>query len=301
LLANESCNLGSINLSKFVKNKKIDYNSLRQTVHKAVHFLDNVIDMNSYPLPEVEQMTKANRKVGLGVMGFTDMAVMLRIPYGSETSFKLAEEIMKFIRDEARQSSIKLAEDRGVFPNWEGSIYDPKSTYFKGEELKLRNATLTTIAPTGTLAQIANCEWGIEPTTYLSYTKTVMDGKVLHYRPRGLEQMLREWGYDSEGIFLELEQGKLDKFNQLPEEIKNLAVTAMQLFPEQHVKIQSAFQKYTDNAVSKTINFPTTATKEDIKKAYLLAYELGCKGLTIYRDKSKDVQVLEEKVAEEER
>ncbi|MBI2107103.1 adenosylcobalamin-dependent ribonucleoside-diphosphate reductase [Candidatus Woesearchaeota archaeon] len=298
LLANESCNLGSINLSKFVKNKKIDYPRLRQTVHKAVHFLDNVIDMNSYPLPEIEQLTKANRKVGLGVMGFADMAVMLRIPYGSEASFKLAEDIMKFVRDEARQASIKLAENRGLFPNWKGSIYDPESQYFKGEELKLRNATLTTIAPTGTLSMIANCEPGVEPIFSIAYTKTVMDGKILHYRARGLEQVLKEDGYDSDGIFLELEQGRWDKLNQLPEEIKKLAVTSMQLTPEQHLKMQAAFQKFTDNAVSKTINFPTIATKEDIKKAYLLAYELECKGLTVYRDKSKDIQVLEEKVAE---
>jgi ribonucleoside-diphosphate reductase alpha chain len=300
LLPYESCNLGSINLTKFVKKIEgktaIDYDSLKQTVYDAVHFLDNVIDMNKYPLKEIEDMTKGNRKIGLGVMGFSDVAAMLGVPYGSDSSVKLAEDIMKFIRDEARKVSTELGEKRGVFPNWKGSIYDPESKYFKGEELKLRNATLTTIAPTGTISMISDCESGIEPFFSLAYTKTVMDGKVLHYRARGLEYLLKERGLDVEGIFAELEQGKRDKFEALPKEIKDAVKTAMILTPEQHIKVQAAFQRHTDNAVSKTINFPNSATREEIYNAYMLAYDAGCKGITVYRDGCKDVQILEEKI-----
>ena len=298
LLPYESCNLGSINLARFVQNGKIDYTRLKQVVHDSVHFLDNVIDMNKYPVKEIEEMTKANRKIGLGVMGFGDLTTILGIPYGSNESVKLGEEVMKFVRDEARKASVKLAEQRGVFPNFKGSIYDFESEDFKGENLRLRNATLTTIAPTGTTSMIADCESGIEPFFSLAYTRTVMDGKVLHYRARGLEHVLRERGLNAEEIFVELEQGKRDLLNNLSDDIKKLAVTAMQLTTEQHIRIQSAFQKYTDNAVSKTINMPTTATPGDIVCAYLHAYKSGCKGITIYRDKSKEVQVLKEKVAE---
>ncbi len=332
LLPYESCNLGSINLSNFVEGRDVNWDDLKYTVHTAVHFLDNVIDMNNYPLGKtekekqelrqslekhvedgsvidsiieeyslspIEEMTKKNRKVGLGVMGFADLIAQLRIPYGSEESTQFARKLMKFVRDEARAASSDLAEQRGVFPSWEGSIYDPDSEYFQGEELRLRNASLTTIAPTGSLSQIANVEWGIEPAFSLAYTKTVMDGKVLHYRARGLEHVLKEEGYDSEAIFAELEEGKRDRFEKLPDRIKELARTAMQLTPEQHLGIQAAFQENIDNAVSKTVNFPANATREDIKKAYLLAHDLGCKGLTIYRNESKDVQVLAEKKAQD--
>ncbi len=299
LLPYESCNLGSINLSKFVTSQRgIDYDGLRRVVHTAVHFLDNVIDMNKYPISEIETMTRANRKIGLGVMGFADMISMMKIPYGTDESLKVAEEVMRFIRDEARKASVELAGERGVFPNWEGSIYDSKSPHFKGEELRLRNATVTTIAPTGSISMIAECESGIEPSFSLAYTKTVMDGKVLHYRARGLEHVLRQEGFDVEAIFSELEQGKRDRLEQLPEGVKKLAVTSMTLTPEQHIRAQAAFQKYTDNAVSKTINLPNSATREDIEQAYLLAYKLGCKGITVYRDGSKYVQVLETKVQE---
>lgn len=307
LLPYESCNLGSINLAKMVKKAEksysgrlnnvkydIDWEKLGRTVRTAVNFLDNIIDKNRFPLPDIEQMTKANRKIGLGVMGFADMVTLLGVPYGSEGSIEIAEKVMKFVRDEARKSSVELADKRGMFPNWEGSIYDSNSKYFKGEELKLRNATLTTIAPTGTIAQIADCEWGLEAPFSIASTKTVMDGKVLHYRFRSLERVIKEEGYDAEGIFEELEQGKREKFDKLPERIKELAATSMNLTPRQHIDIQVAFQKYTDNAVSKTINFPSTATKEDVKEAYLLAYRLGCKGLTVYRDRSRDEQVFEE-------
>jgi ribonucleoside-diphosphate reductase alpha chain len=301
LLPYDSCNLGSINVSRFVRDRKIDWDKLRKTVHTGVHFLDNVIDMNKYPLKEIEEMTLSNRKIGLGVMGFADMLTKLRIPYNADQARETAEKLMKFIRDEGRAASLKLAKERGVFPHWHGSIYDPKSKYFKKENLKLRNATITTIAPTGTLAMIADCEWGIEPPFSLTYTKKVLDKKVLKYHTRGLENVLKEEGYNAEEIFNELRKGKKEKFNQLPEEIRNLGITSMDpaITPEDHVRIQAAFQKYTDNAVSKTINFPSNTTREDIKNTILLAYQEGCKGITIYRDKSKDVQVLEVKEEEE--
>lgn len=299
LLPYESCNLGSINLPRFVKEGKIDYKRLGQVVHDSVHFLDNVIDMNKYPVKEIEEMTKANRKIGLGVMGFADLTTMLRIPYGSDESVKLGKEVMKFVRDEARKASIALAEQRGVFPNFKNSIYDSESKSFKGEDLKLRNATLTTIAPTGTISMIANCESGIEPFFSLAYTRTVMDGKVLHYRARGLEYVLREKSLDAEKIFSELEKGEKKVLDSLPDDVKKLALTAMQLNPNRHIEVQAAFQEYTDNAVSKTINMPAKATVEDIAVAYKQAYETGCKGITAYRDKSKDVQVLKEKTSDE--
>ena len=301
LLPYDSCNLGSINVSKFVRDGNIDWSKLKKTVHTGVHFLDNVIDMNKYPLPEIEKMTKNNRKIGMGVMGFADMLTMLRIPYNSDQARKTAEELMKFIRKEGRVASLKLGKERGIFPHWSGSIYDPESKHFKGEDLKLRNATITTIAPTGTLAQIVNCEWGIEPPYSLTYTKTVMDGKVLQYHTRGLEYVLTKDGYNAEEIFDGLRKGNREKFDQLPEEIRNLGITSMDttITPEDHVRIQAAFQKYTDNAVSKTINFPNSATRKDIENSILLAYKEKCKGITIYRDKSKDVQVLEVKGEEE--
>jgi len=212
---------------------------------------------------------------------------------------------MKFVRDEARIASAELARERGLFPNWKGSVYDPESEYFKGEELRLRNATVTTIAPTGTISMIAGCDSGIEPFFRIAYTKTVMDGKVFHYGARGLEYVLRQKGYkpeEVEKIFAEVaeERDRSKKLEKIPEEVRRLAVTAGDLRHEQHIKIQAAFQKYTDNAVSKTINLPKDATRDDIRNAYLLAYKLGCKGVTVYRDESKEAQILKDKGEEQE-
>ncbi|MEM4336563.1 MAG: adenosylcobalamin-dependent ribonucleoside-diphosphate reductase [Candidatus Woesearchaeota archaeon] len=292
LLPYESCNLGSINLAKIVKEEKIDYPLLEKIVKESVHFLDNVIDVNKFPLPEVEEITKKNRKIGLGVMGFADMLIQLQIPYDSDKAIDIAEEVMKFIRDKGREASIELAEKRGTFPEWEKSIYNKDSPYFKGEHLRLRNATITTIAPTGTIAMIADVSSGIEPLIALSAVKNVMDGTAIKTINPYFEKIAKEKGFYSEDIMQEIiKNGSVKDIKGLPEGIKRIFKIAGEISPEQHIKIQAAFQKYTDNAVSKTINLPTEATPQDIEKAYMLAYELGCKGVTVYRNNSRETQV----------
>ncbi|MFH1249080.1 MAG: vitamin B12-dependent ribonucleotide reductase [archaeon] len=286
LLPYESCNLGSINLGKFVKNGKIDYGKLEDIVQKSTHFLDNVIDMNQYPLPQIEKMTKANRKIGLGVMGFHDMLIKLGVPYNSESGVKIGEDVMGFITEAAKKESESLASKRGTFPNFEGSIYDGKR--------KLRNATLTTIAPTGTLSIIAGpCSSGIEPIFAISYYKQVMDKDKLVESNHLFEEIAKQKGFYSKELMEKIaEKGSLHDIAEIPEEIKKLFVTAHDIEVEYHIKMQAAFQKNTDNAISKTINFPNSASIEDVRKAYLLADKLGCKGVTVYRDGSRDEQVL---------
>ncbi|MEM1593355.1 MAG: vitamin B12-dependent ribonucleotide reductase [Archaeoglobaceae archaeon] len=295
LLPYESCNLGSINLAKFVDGKDFDWERLREIVHIAVRFLDNVIDVNAYPIPEIEDMTKANRKIGLGVMGWADALFLLEIPYDSEEAIKLAEKVMKFIQEESHKASQLLAEERGVFPNWKGSVWEKKG-------LKMRNATTTTIAPTGTISIIANCSSGIEPVFALAYKRAnVLDGEEFFEINPILEKVLREKGlYNGELIAKIAETGSVQNLD-LPSSIKRVFKTALEIAPEWHVKMQAAFQKFTDNAVSKTINLPNSATRADVEKAFMLAYELKCKGITVYRDGSREEQVLITKKAEKEK
>jgi ribonucleoside-diphosphate reductase alpha chain len=291
LLPYESCNLASINLSRMMKKKgsayEIDYNKLSRTVKTGVRFLDNVIDVNKFPLEQIEKMTRQTRKIGLGIMGFADMLVMLGVPYNSHEAMEIAEDLMDFINKKAMEASVELGKERGVFPAFEGSIYDTP------EGPRVRNATRTTIAPTGTLSMIAGCSSGIEPLFALSYTKTVLDGTPFVEVNPYFEEAAKKGGFYSEELMKQLaEGGHLSDIKGVPDKIKRIFVTAHEITPEWHVKMQAAFQRSTDNAVSKTINFPQSATREDIAHAYMLAYEEGLKGITIYRDRSRDTQVL---------
>lgn len=295
LLPYESCNLGSINLAKFVTRNSMDWERLRRVIQVAVHFLDNVIDANRYPLPEIEHMTKANRKIGLGVMGFADMLILRGIPYDSEEAIAAAREVMSFIQREARQASIELAKLRGPFPNFKGSIYDD------GEIPTLRNATVTTIAPTGTISIIAGCSSGIEPLFAVAYTRNVLDNDQLVEVNPLFEAMAKRFDfYSPELMKLVAKRGSVRGIEDIPEHIQQLFATAHDIVPEYHVKIQAAFQEFTDNAVSKTVNLPNEASQDDVAKAFWEAYRTGCKGITIYRDGSRSGQVLTIKKTEEE-
>ena len=291
LLPYESCNLGSLNLAQMLRERdgavEIDYPKMAKTIETAVRFLDNVIDVNKFPLPQIGEMTRKTRKIGLGVMGFADMLIQLGIPYNSEKALNLASEIMKFVSDEATRASEELGKERGLFPAFKGSIYD--ATDAPG----VRNASRTTIAPTGTLSMIAGCSSGIEPLFALSYTKNILDGaKMVEVNPH-FEEIAREKGFYSEELMQKLADGAhLADIEGVPDDVKPVFVTAHEITPEWHVKMQAAFQKSTDNAVSKTVNFPREATREDVATVYQLAYKEGLKGITIYRDGSRDGQVL---------
>jgi len=291
LLPFESCNLGSINLSKMAADKNaqphIDYEKVSRTVKLVVRFLDNVIEVNQFPLPEIEKMTKTTRKMGLGVMGFADMLIQLGIPYDSEQGLNAAEEIARFICEEANKASIELAQERGVFPAFQGSIYDAP------DGPRFRNASRTTIAPTGSLSIIANCSSGIEPLFALSYVRHILEGEEFIEVNPYFEEAAKKGGFYSPELMKQLAEGKsLKNIEGVPEEAKRLFVTAHDISPEWHVKMQAVFQKFTDSAVSKTVNFPHDATPDDVAKVYMLAYREGLKGITIYRDRSRESQVL---------
>ncbi|MDD4858810.1 MAG: vitamin B12-dependent ribonucleotide reductase [Dehalococcoidales bacterium] len=291
LLPYESCNLGSINLNTVLRGPNgkasIDHDKLGDIVRLGIRFLDNVIDVNRFPLPEIEAMTRKTRKVGLGVMGFADMLLRMGVPYNSEDALKLSTDLMRFINETALKASMELAKERGAFPAFAGSVYDAP------DRSKVRNASRTTIAPTGTLSLIAGCSSGIEPLFALSYTKNILDGAHLVEVNPYFEEAARAGGFYSAELMKKLAEGvHISDIEGVTAEAKRVFVTAHEITPEWHVKMQAAFQKSTDNAVSKTVNFPQSATRDDVARVYQLAHEEGLKGITIYRDRSRDSQVL---------
>ncbi len=286
LLPYESCNLGSINLSRMVENGRINWEKLRETVRNAVHFLDNVVDANVYPLDEIAAITRSNRKIGLGVMGFADMLIMLGVPYDSEKALKLGAQVMRFIEEEAHKKSVEMAEARGSFPNFERSIWKERYGTF-------RNATVTTIAPTGTISIIAGCSSGIEPLFAVSFMRNVLGGARLFETNALFEETAKAQGFYSAKLLEEIARtGSVQKIEGVPDDVKRLFVTALDIDPVWHVKMQAAFQKFTDNAVSKTVNLPNEAKMKDVREIYDLAWQLKCKGVTVFRYGSKPEQVL---------
>lgn len=294
----DSCNLGSINLSKFVKSPLpdnysigsaadgVDWDRLGSVIRKGVHFLDNVIDQNRYPIEPIEQQTRLNRRIGLGVMGWADMLIMLRLPYDSPEALALGEQVMEFIRTEARNHSSELAKVRGKFPNWEKSVY-------ARDNVAMHNATVTTIAPTGTISIIAGCSSGIEPYYSLAYERNVLDGTRLTEINLLFEQAAIDGNFYSDDLVAEIaSRCSVGDLEEIPESVRALFLTAADVSPENHVGMQAVFQKHCDSSVSKTINLPQSATQNDIRGAFELAYRLGCKGVTVYRDRSRPEQVL---------
>lgn len=296
LLPYEACVLGSINLSKFVTfDKQIDFNSLEKVVYLAVNFLDNVIDVSKFPLPEIEEITKANRKVGLGIMGWADMLYQLDIPYDSDRALTLASQVMSFINSKAIIASEKLAEKKGAFPNFSKSIYKV--------DRPRRNAVVTSIAPTGTLASIAGTTHGIEPEYALVYTRTILDGKKFTVINSVFEEELKKRGLYSELLIekIKAKKGSIQNMRELPQDIREVFKVAHDIVPEYHVRMQAAFQEHTEQSISKTINLPENATMQDVANAYMLAWKSGCKGVTVYRDNARPQQVLSAKYVPRER
>lgn len=297
LLPYDACTLGGINVGKFVLNGEIDWDNLGKTVNTAVHFLDNVLDMNNYPIASVNEMTRNVRRIGLGLMGFADLLVQMGIGYNTDEGLKMAEEVMGFIHQQAKAASLELAKDRGVFLAWDGSIYDSKSPYFRGEALKIRNGAITTIAPTGTTSMLADASSGIEPYFGLSYAKNTIEGKRLFTTNPFFLKIAQEEGFYSDELLekIEANHGSVQGIDEVPLKWQKVFVVSHDISPDWHIKVQAAFQKHVDNAISKTINFSHEAKVDDVRNAYMLSYELGCKGITIYRDGSREKQILETK------
>ena len=298
LLSYDVCNLGSINLSLFVRDGEILWDELRQTVHLCTHFLDNVIDANRYPLPEIDDLAKRIRRVGLGVMGWADMLVRLGVPYNSEAAVDLGRQVMHFVDEEAKVESERLAEQRGVFHEWERSIWGPDQSCARdaaGNRIRpmrrLRNCNLTTVAPTGTISIIAGCASGIEPLFAVAFLRN-QAGMLMPEVNEDFVAYARAGGWYCEALMQRIAEEGHIHFPEVPERMQRVFVTAHDVSPEWHIRMQAAFQEFTDSAISKTCNFPEAATQDDVRKIYELAYSLGCKGVTVYRDNSRPMQVL---------
>ena len=291
LLPYDACTLGSINLVQFVKGDDFDWDNLRKTTHDAIQFLDNVLDMNEYPIDKVRVMVGQIRRIGLGIMGFADALLALNIGYNTDEGVAVAEKVMKFIQEESDKASVELAKTRGVFPAFEGSYYD------KATEISPRNGARTTIAPTGTISMLAETSSGCEPLFAITYAKNTIEGKRIFQTSPYFVKELKKRNLYSDELLAKIQdnRGSIQDIDEIPEDLKKTYVVAGDISPEWHLKIQAAFQKYVDNAISKTINFPNSATVEDVRNAYLMAYETDCRGITIYRDGSREKQVLETK------
>lgn len=291
LLPYDACTLGSINLAKFVDGSNYDWEALRLAIHESVHFLDNVLDMNEYPIEKVRDTVRQIRRIGFGVMGFADSLLAMGIGYNTDEGVKTAEQVMQFIQKESDIASVELAKTRGVFPAFKGSIYD------KPDEIKPRNGARTTIAPTGTIAMLADTSSGCEPLFALTYAKNTIEGKRMFQSSPYFVSALKKHSLYSEDLLEQIQSsgGSIQNMSIVPKDIKKTFVVAGDITPEWHLKIQAAFQKYVDNAISKTINFPNTATIDDVRNAYIMAHEIGCRGITIYRDGSREKQILEVK------
>lgn len=289
LLPYESCNLGSINLVKMLRKTltgyEFDFGLLGETVEKAVHFLDNVIDANNYPLDKIAETTRASRKIGLGVMGWADALLLMNIPYNSDEAVELAERVMRYIENTGHAASSKLAEKRGTFPLFSVSTMK--------DGVPMRNATVTTIAPTGTLSIIGGCSSGVEPVFAYAFIRNIMDGTEMVEVNPILTRKLKKLGlYNDELLKKIAREGTVAHCEEIPAEVRRVFVCSHDIKPIDHIRMQAAFQRYTDNAVSKTVNFPKEATRNEVRDVYLLAYKEGCKGVTIYRDGSREEQVL---------